>query len=79
MNHSLILWFVHEFYFCSIAFRAGELSAAELENLMVIVANSRQFKISDWFLNIKKDHKDGRYSHVVSNASNMKLRDNLEN
>ncbi|KAG0617256.1 hypothetical protein M758_5G177000 [Ceratodon purpureus] len=58
--------------------RAGELSAAELENLMVIVANPRQFKIPDWFLNRKKDHKDGRYSQVVSNALDMKLRDDLE-
>ena len=58
--------------------RAGELSAAELENLMVIVGNPRQFKIPDWFLNRKKDHKDGRYSQVVSNALDMKLRDDLE-
>uniref|UniRef100_A0A0C9SA01 TSA: Wollemia nobilis Ref_Wollemi_Transcript_5473_819 transcribed RNA sequence n=1 Tax=Wollemia nobilis TaxID=56998 RepID=A0A0C9SA01_9CONI len=58
--------------------RAGELSAAELENLMVIVANPRQFKIPDWFLNRKKDHKDGRYSQVVANALDMKLRDDLE-
>ncbi|URE33128.1 ribosomal protein [Musa troglodytarum] len=39
--------------------RAGELSAAELENLMTVVANPRQFKIPDWFLNRKKDYKDG--------------------
>ncbi|BBN68534.1 Ribosomal protein S13/S18 family [Prunus dulcis] len=39
--------------------RAGELSAAELDNLMTIVANPRQFKIPDWFLNRKKDYKDG--------------------
>ncbi|PIA44914.1 hypothetical protein AQUCO_01700470v1 [Aquilegia coerulea] len=58
--------------------RAGELTAAELENLMVIVANPRQFKIPDWFLNRKKDYKDGRYSQVVSNALDMKLRDDLE-
>ena len=61
-----------------ITFRAGEMSAAELENLMVIVGNPRQFKIPDWFLNRKKDHKDGRYSQVVSNALDMKLRDDLE-
>ena len=65
----LLFLFVH---------RAGELSAAELENLMVIVGNPRQFKIPDWFLNRKKDHKDGRYSQVVSNALDMKLRDDLE-
>lgn len=58
--------------------RAGELSAAELDNLMTIVANPRQFKIPDWFLNRKKDYKDGRYSQVVSNALDMKLRDDLE-
>ncbi|KAF4353155.1 hypothetical protein G4B88_003032 [Cannabis sativa] len=58
--------------------RAGELSAQELDNLMVIVANPRQFKIPDWFLNRKKDYKDGKYSQVVSNALDMKLRDDLE-
>ncbi len=57
---------------------AGELTAAELDNLIVIVANPRQFKIPDWFLNRKKDYKDGKYSQVVSNALDMKLRDDLE-
>lgn len=54
------------------------MSAAELENLMVIVANPRQFKIPDWFLNRKKDHKDGRYTQVVSNGLDMKMREDLE-
>jgi small subunit ribosomal protein S18e len=61
-----------------IILRAGELSAAELDNLMTIVANPRQFKIPDWFLNRQKDYKDGKYSQVVSNALDMKLRDDLE-
>ncbi|KAF6158339.1 hypothetical protein GIB67_022419 [Kingdonia uniflora] len=58
--------------------RASELSAAELENLMTIVANPQQFKIPDRFLNRKKDYINGRYSQVVSNALDMKLRDDLE-
>ena len=58
--------------------RAGELTAQELDNLMTIVANPRQFKIPDWFLNRQKDYKDGQYSQVVSNALDMKLRDDLE-
>ncbi|BAT00268.1 Os07g0174200, partial [Oryza sativa Japonica Group] len=33
---------------------------------------------SSWFLNRKKDYKDGRFSQVVSNALDMKLRDDLE-
>lgn len=45
---------------------------------MTIVANPRQFKIPDWFLNRKKDYKDGKYSQVTSNALDMKLRDDLE-
>ncbi|KAG8493550.1 hypothetical protein CXB51_011060 [Gossypium anomalum] len=57
---------------------AGELTAQELDNLMTIVANPRQFKIPDWFLNRQKDYKDGKYSQVVSNALDMKLRDDLE-
>ena len=67
-----------EFVLFFIFVRAGELSAAELDNLMTIVANPRQFKIPDWFLNRKKDYKDGKYSQVVSNALDMKLRDDLE-
>ncbi|KAL5122880.1 40S ribosomal protein S18 [Glycine soja] len=58
--------------------RAGELSAIELDSVMTVVANPRQFKIPDWFLNRKKDYKDGKYSQVVSNALDMKLRDDLE-
>ena len=58
--------------------RAGELSAAELESLMVIVANPRTFKIPDWFLNRQKDHKDGRYSQLTSSSLDTKLRDDLE-
>jgi hypothetical protein len=59
-------------------FRAGELSAAELDNIMTVVANPRQFKVPDWFLNRKKDYKDGKFSQVVSNQLDMKLRDDLE-
>merc|ERR1712228_535529 len=58
--------------------RAGELSAAELEALMVVISNPRQFKIPDWFLNRQKDIKDGRYSQVISSALDTKLRDDLE-
>mmetsp|Transcript_50088 Transcript_50088/g.95676 ORF Transcript_50088/g.95676 Transcript_50088/m.95676 type:complete len:153 (+) Transcript_50088:58-516(+) len=58
--------------------RAGELSAADLESLMVVISNPRQFKIPDWFLNRQKDIKDGRYSQVISSALDTKLRDDLE-
>eukprot|EP00873_Tetraselmis_striata_P046667 jgi/Tetstr1/466931/TSEL_011385.t1 len=58
--------------------RAGELTAAELESIMVIVSNPRTFKIPDWFLNRQKDHKDGRYAQVTSSGLDTKMRDDLE-
>ncbi|PWA94112.1 hexose transporter family protein [Artemisia annua] len=58
--------------------RAGELSNADIDNLMTIMANPRQFKIPYWFLKRKKDYKDGKYSQVTSNALDIKLRDDLK-
>jgi len=39
--------------------RAGELTAAQLESLMLIVANPRQFRIPDWFLTGRKISRMG--------------------
>ena len=58
--------------------RAGELSAAELEQLMVIVANPRTFKVPDWFLNRQRDPKDGSTAQITSSQIDGKLRDDLE-
>ncbi|CAM0905478.1 unnamed protein product [Alopecurus aequalis] len=58
--------------------RAGELTTEELERVMNVVQNPRSFKVPDWFLNRKKDIKDGRFSQVLSNNLDMKLRDDLE-
>merc|ERR1712244_12948 len=58
--------------------RAGELSEEEVERVMTVMTNPRQYKIPDWFLNRQKDVKDGRYSQVLSNNLDNKLRDDLE-
>ncbi|KAM0682544.1 ribosomal 40S subunit protein S18B [Mitosporidium daphniae] len=58
--------------------RAGELSNEELERLVTIIQNPRQYGIPDWFLNRQKDIKDGSYSQVVSNALDNKLREDLD-
>eukprot|EP00124_Ichthyophonus_hoferi_P003505 Ihof_evm4s307 gene=Ihof_evmTU4s307 len=42
--------------------RAGELTEAEVERVVTIMQNPRQYKIPDWFLNRQKDIKDGKYS-----------------
>jgi small subunit ribosomal protein S18e len=40
--------------------------------------NPAQFKIPNWFLNRQKDLVDGKYSHVLSNQIDQKMRDDLE-
>ncbi|KAI9554917.1 hypothetical protein GHT06_020197 [Daphnia sinensis] len=56
----------------------GELSEEEVEKLITIMANPRQYKIPDWFLNRQKDIKDGKFSQVTSNMLENKLREDLE-
>ena len=58
--------------------RAGELSEEEVERLVTIISNPRQFKIPNWFLNRQKDIRDGKYSQVTSNNLETKLREDLE-
>lgn len=58
--------------------RAGELSEEEVDRVLSIIMNPRQYKIPDWFLNRQKDIKDGKYSQVVSNGLDNKLREDFE-
>lgn len=58
--------------------RAGELTADEIEKLVAIIQNPRQFKIPLWFLNRQKDFKSGKYSQVFAQSMDAKLRDDIE-
>ncbi|ESO00719.1 hypothetical protein HELRODRAFT_157357 [Helobdella robusta] len=58
--------------------RAGELTEEEVEKLVTIMGNPRQYKIPDWFLNRQKDIKDGKYSQAMSNILDSKIREDLE-
>merc|ERR1712066_678192 len=58
--------------------RAGELTDEEVERLVTIMQNPRQYKIPDYFLNRKKDIKDGKFSQVLANGLDNKLREDLE-
>ena len=40
--------------------RAGELSEEDVEKIITIMQNPRQYKIPNWFLNRQKDIKDGK-------------------
>jgi len=58
--------------------RAGELTEEEVEKVITVLNNPRQYKIPDWFLNRQRDVKDGKYSHAMANNLESKLRDDLE-
>ena len=58
--------------------RAGELSNEEVERVMTIVQNPSQYKIPNWFLNRQKDIKDGKFSQVLANGLDNKMREDLE-
>lgn len=56
----------------------NEFACLQVDKVVTIMSNPRQYKIPDWFLNRQKDIKDGKYSQVMSNALDTKLRDDLE-
>ncbi|CAH8497170.1 unnamed protein product [Schistosoma turkestanicum] len=58
--------------------RAGELTDDEVEKLVTVMSNPRQYKIPDWFLNRQKDVDDGKHSQLMSGALETKLREDLE-
>lgn len=58
--------------------RAGELSEDDIDKLVTVMSNPRQYKIPDWFLNRQRDVDDGKCSQIMSNALETKLREDLE-
>lgn len=54
------------------------MTADEIEKLVAIIQNPRQFKIPDWFLNRQKDWKTGKTTQISSQTIDQKLRDDLE-
>merc|ERR1712072_722674 len=57
--------------------RAGELTSEEIEKLIAVIQRSLQF-LPPWFVNRKKDIKDGKTSHVYANLLDTKMRESLE-
>ena len=45
--------------------RAGELSEEDVEKIITIMQNPRQYKIPNWFLNRQKDIKDGKNQWIL--------------
>ena len=58
--------------------RAGDLTNEEKVKIIAIMENPRQYKIPDWFPNRQKDHVNGKFSQVLSNGLEKRLREDLE-
>ncbi len=58
--------------------RSGELSEEQLEKIVDICNNPLKYSIPEWFLNRKKDPKDGTFSQQIANGIDTKLREDLE-
>ena len=58
--------------------RAGELTEDEVERVITIMQNPRQYNIPDWFLNRQKDVKDGKCSQILANGPDNKLPEDPE-
>merc|ERR1711924_186501 len=54
--------------------RAGELSTEEIDKIVAVIQNPLQF-MPAWFVNRKKDIKDGKTSHVYANLLDTKMRE----
>ena len=52
--------------------RAGELSEEEVEKIITIMSNPRQYKIPDWFLNRQKDIKDGKSNYFYGKCEDIR-------
>lgn len=50
----------------------------QIDRVVTIMQNPRQYKIPDWFLNRQKDTKDGKYTQILANQLEHKLREDLE-
>jgi len=58
--------------------RAGTLSNEEIEKLVAIINNPKQFKVPSWFVNRQKDFTTGKTTHVVVNVLIGKVREDIE-
>jgi small subunit ribosomal protein S18e len=58
--------------------RAGELSEREIEQMLLVINNPLEYKIPAYFLNRRRDIKDGKTTQLVSNSLDNKMREDFE-
>jgi small subunit ribosomal protein S18e len=52
--------------------------AVQVEKLMTVMQNPKEYKIPNWFLNRQKDVRDGKFSQALSTQLDNKIREDLE-
>merc|ERR1711937_81939 len=58
--------------------RAGQVNNEEIDRIQQTMLQPKQFKIPVWFLNRRRDMKDGKDSQLIANGLDNKLREDLE-
>eukprot|EP00178_Gracilaria_changii_P024317 TRINITY_DN7320_c0_g4_i2.p2 TRINITY_DN7320_c0_g4~~TRINITY_DN7320_c0_g4_i2.p2 ORF type:complete len:157 (+),score=28.70 TRINITY_DN7320_c0_g4_i2:23-493(+) len=58
--------------------RAGELSNEEVDRAVAVMMGPRNFEVPTWFLNRRRDIKDGKTTQAISNQLDTKLREDME-
>lgn len=58
--------------------RAGTMSNEEIEKLVAIIMNPKQFKVPNWFVNRQKDFSTGKSSHQTINNLITAVRSDIE-
>eukprot|EP00812_Abedinium_dasypus_P010697 NODE_4300_length_688_cov_140.047393.p1 GENE.NODE_4300_length_688_cov_140.047393~~NODE_4300_length_688_cov_140.047393.p1 ORF type:complete len:147 (+),score=53.88 NODE_4300_length_688_cov_140.047393:107-547(+) len=58
--------------------RAGELTTDEVNKILAVIQNPLQYKIPEYFLNHRKDFKDGKSTQSCANIWDTFIRDTLE-
>lgn len=58
--------------------RAGTLTNEEIEKLVAIINNPKQFKVPNWFVNRQRDFTDGKTTQCVMNVLIGAVRGDIE-
>lgn len=58
--------------------RAGELSDEEAHKITEVIKTPEAYGIPVWFLNRRRDFKDGKNYQLTTNEFETKLREDLE-
>merc|ERR1712047_98960 len=58
--------------------KAGELTEREIEQMTLVINNPLEYKIPHFYLNRRRDIKDGKSGQLISNNLDNKLREDLE-